>query len=338
GHLDAIINMAGIFAMHAKMGISSGTYLLTQSRVVLKYFGLLFFPYSQNLDHDLPWSAGLFDGVTLPSLLVVILLIAAAFRSARRFPLISFGILWFFLTLSVSSSIIPQKDAVMEHRLYLPSVGFFIAFLAAAYGLIKHSRWFVVCAAGVVLSLSFLTYQRNALWTDEVKFWEDVVRKSPGKARPYTNLGLVYRKHGEYSKAIAAYEKALSLRPPSGEPLSRIYTNLGAVYGVMRRYPAEIALYLKAIAADPKNYQAYSNLGYAYALVGDYRNAVKYGEAAVKMAPRFDEAWNNLGVTHARMEHYQEAVYAFQGALRINPYYKEAASNLSLAREKLGQS
>ncbi len=332
------LDLPGIFATHAKMGISATTYLLTQFRVILKYFGLLFFPYSQNLDHDLSWSTGPFDGMTLPSLLVVILLIVAAFRSARRFPLISFGILWFFLTLSVSSSIVPQKDAVMEHRLYLPSVGFFIALLAGLYRLIRNFRGFLVGVFGLVLSLSFLTWQRNALWADEVKFWEDVALKSPNKFRSHTNLGLVYRKHGEYTKAIAAYETALRLRPPLGEPLGRIYTNLGAVYGVMGRYREEISLYLKAIAADPKNYQAYSNLGYAYALVGDYRNALVYGEAAVKMAPRFDEAWNNLGVTHARMEHYQEAAYAFQGALRINPYYKEAASNLRLAREKLGHA
>jgi len=46
--------------------------------------------------------------------------------------LIAFGIIWFFLALSVESSFIPIEDVIFEHRLYLPSIGTFIAFTAAS--------------------------------------------------------------------------------------------------------------------------------------------------------------------------------------------------------------
>ena len=331
------VDLPKVFSSHAAMGISSGTYLLTQFRVIVKYVGLLFFPVGQNLDYDLAWSTSLFDGVTLPCALGLLLLILLGIRSLRRFPLIGFGIFWFFLTLSVSSSFIPQTDALFEHRLYLPSVGFVIAFLAGLYALIKNFHGFLLFMGGIILCFSALTYERNALWTEDVRLWEDVVTKSPHKVRPYTNLGLAYRKHGEYAKALGAYEAALRLSPGKGKPLARIYTNLGAVYGAMGRYPEEIDLCLKAIAEDPRNYQAYSNLGLACALTGDYKKALEYGWKAVKMNNNFDEAWNNLGVTQALMGNYKRAGELFQKALKCNPYYAEAAANLRLARERMKQ-
>ena len=47
--------------------------------------------------------------------------------------LIAFGILWFFLTLSVESSFIPIVDVIFEHRVYLPSVGAFIAITSSLF-------------------------------------------------------------------------------------------------------------------------------------------------------------------------------------------------------------
>jgi hypothetical protein len=50
---------------------------------------------------------------------------------------ISFGVLWFFITLSVESSVIPIKDVIAEHRVYLPSIGIFAAFTAT----VSYAFW-----------------------------------------------------------------------------------------------------------------------------------------------------------------------------------------------------
>lgn len=327
------LDLQQVFSAHAKIGITGGTYLLTQFRVILKYIGLLFLPLRQNLDYDFPWSPGLVDGPTLSSILLLLVVLFLAFRSIRRFPLIGFGVIWFFLTLSVTSSFIPLKDAMMEHRLYLPSVGFSIAFCAGIFYGIKNFRVFLLSMFGVIFVFSFLTYRRNEVWTDDLRLWKDVISQSPYKARPYVNLGVAYRRRGEYQKAVNAYQTALKLRPEHREPLAQIYNNLGAIYGIMKNYPQEIYFCRKAAELDSRNYQAQSNLGYAYALVGDYENALIHGREAVKMAPRFDEGWNNLGVTYGLMGRYEEAAGMFRKALEINPDYGEAAANQRLARD-----
>ena len=99
--------------------------------------------------------------------------------------MIAFGIFWFFLTLSVESSVIPIMDVIFEHRLYLPSVGAFIA-LATCWGMVakrlgaKRKEWLTAAAAlaGLsVLALAGATYARNEVWRSQERLWQDVVNK-----------------------------------------------------------------------------------------------------------------------------------------------------------------
>src|SRR5208337_5527193 len=54
-------------------------------------------------------------------------------HDSRPFRLIGFGILWFFITLSVESSIIPIPMIINEYRVYLPSVGLIICVVTGAF-------------------------------------------------------------------------------------------------------------------------------------------------------------------------------------------------------------
>jgi hypothetical protein len=53
-------------------------------------------------------------------------IIGIAVKLFKNERLLSFGIIWFFVTLSVTSSFIVIYDVIFEHRLYLPSAGFAI--------------------------------------------------------------------------------------------------------------------------------------------------------------------------------------------------------------------
>jgi len=103
---------------------------LTQSRIVLYYLTLLAFPHPSrlNLDYDFPISRTILDPpATLVSILIIAGLIGYSIWTAKRKPVLSFFILWYFGNLVIESSIIPL-EMVYEHRLYLPSVGPFVLF------------------------------------------------------------------------------------------------------------------------------------------------------------------------------------------------------------------
>jgi hypothetical protein len=104
--------------------------VLTQFRVVLYYLTLLIYPHPSrlNLDYDFAISKTILDPpTTLISLLIIAGLIGYSIWTARKRPMTSFCILWYFGNLVVESSIFPL-EMVYEHRLYLPSVGPFILF------------------------------------------------------------------------------------------------------------------------------------------------------------------------------------------------------------------
>ncbi len=106
--------------------ITSFQYFLTQLHVIPYYIKLLFILFDLNLDYDWPitWNIDLPTALFFILLTLIVILAIKLFHRAR---LASFGIIWFFVTLSVTSSFIVIFDVIFEHRLYLPSIGFAIA-------------------------------------------------------------------------------------------------------------------------------------------------------------------------------------------------------------------
>jgi hypothetical protein len=104
--------------------------ILTQFRIVLYYVTLLIYPHPSrlNLDYDFPISKTILDPpTTLVCILLVAGLIGYSIWTAKKRPMISFCILWYFGNLVIESSIFPLEMAY-EHRLYLPAVGPFVLF------------------------------------------------------------------------------------------------------------------------------------------------------------------------------------------------------------------
>ena len=256
------------------------SYLFTQLRVIVTYIRLLFLPINQNLDYDYP----LYNSFSNPQVflsflfLLIILALGIYLLYAKRYTLsatrlISFGIFWFFITLSVESSIIPIRDVIFEHRLYLPVIGISIAFTSAIFYFVSRfthyasrsgfPRWvaptrithyvFSLLLPIVVITLSIAAYQRNVVWQDGISLWEDVVRKSPQKARGHSNMGVVYKDKGMTDKAIEHYQIALRIKPDYAEAhnnLGNAYKDKGLTDKVIEEY--QIALRLKPDYADAR--------------------------------------------------------------------------------------
>lgn len=104
--------------------------VLTQFRVVLYYVTLLVYPHPSrlNLDYDFPISKTILDPpTTLVSIIIITGLVGYSIWRAKKRPMVSFWILWYFGNLVIESSILPL-EMVYEHRLYLPAVGPFVLF------------------------------------------------------------------------------------------------------------------------------------------------------------------------------------------------------------------
>jgi hypothetical protein len=115
---------------YADRTFTMGERVLTQFRVVLYYLSLLIFPLPSrlNLDYDFTVSKMILDPpTTLVCMVIVAGLIGYGIGVAKKRPIVSFWILWYFGNLVIESSIFPL-EMVYEHRLYLPAVGPFVLF------------------------------------------------------------------------------------------------------------------------------------------------------------------------------------------------------------------
>ncbi|OGL44834.1 MAG: hypothetical protein A2W05_09140, partial [Candidatus Schekmanbacteria bacterium RBG_16_38_10] len=261
---------------NAQASISRVDYLLTQFSVIITYIRLLFFPVNQTLDYDYPVYHSLFTPRVFISFLVLLCLFCISIflliRSRRGSDsgnrIIAFGMLWFFVTLSVESSVIPIADVIYEHRVYLPSIGFFVA-LVTFLILVKNSlekrglrAGYVIVPTLVmaVLTFSIAAYARNNIWKDDIRFWEDVVKKSPFKARTHSNLGVVYGRKKLFEEAIKEFQTAIRL--DSFYPVA--HYNLGNIYGKQGRFEEAIEELKTAIKLSPEYAVPHQNLGVIY--------------------------------------------------------------------------
>jgi hypothetical protein len=113
--------------------LNAWTYLLTSFNVIWTYIRLLILPINQNLDYEYAVAQTLFAFPTLLSLIGHIAVVSTAFwlYMKKGWILAPFGVAWFYIALSPVQSFVPVMDVIFEHRLYLPSIGFFIVFVAA---------------------------------------------------------------------------------------------------------------------------------------------------------------------------------------------------------------
>jgi tetratricopeptide (TPR) repeat protein len=266
------------------------------------------------------------------------------YRSRTSGPasrVISFGIFWFFITLSVESSFIPIRDVIFEYRVYLPSVGATMAVAAgAAIALhrLRDRRLMVAATALIVivpLVLTAAAYRRNAVWQSYVTLWEDVVRKAPGNVRGHYNTGVAYEDRGLMDKAIERYRSAIRLKPSGGPYIPEAHNGLGNAYAAQGLHKEAIEHFRAAIALAPGYAAAHYNLGCLYGSIGQLEKAEEHLRAAIKLQPDYSHAYNNLGNVYFLSGKYDEAIKHFQFALKNNQENYEARYNLGLAyREK----
>ncbi len=235
-------------------------YFLTQLNVVRTYLRLLILPLNQNLDYDYPITHSLFTFSTLASAFLFLGIFAAAFVMRTRHLLLLWGTLWFFLSLSIESGFLPIRDVIFEHRLYLPAAGFAAVFSYALILIFKNPRGFIAALLAVVVIFSVLTYKRNEAWESEITIWEDVVKKSPAKARGYARLCLAWKEEKNFSRAIPYCLKAIELSPKN----AFTYNNLGAMYGEQKNLIKASENFKKAIGYARKNRDDRPLLGHSY--------------------------------------------------------------------------
>ena len=174
--------------------------LLSQLRIVVKYIYWFFVPNIQNfgLYHDdFQISKSFLNPPTIILCLIFLLsMTALAFAVAKKRPLLSFGITWFFIGHLIESTVIPL-EMIYEHRNYLSFIGLSIAATDIAVMLIEKFQKIskIVFITGMLICCIFagLTYARSGHWSTPFSFAYFEALHHPNSNRANHALGMIYR-------------------------------------------------------------------------------------------------------------------------------------------------
>ncbi|QPJ61293.1 MAG: tetratricopeptide repeat protein [Candidatus Nitronauta litoralis] len=359
-----------------KTYMTSDQYLLTQTQVIpFEYFKKMLFPINQSIDVDFPLATDWADWSNYGGIAVLIIFVLIILRTSRAHPWVAFGLAWMGITVLPTSSFVPLHDVAVEHRTYLPLIGFCMA--AAGFLEIGIHRmrkvgpgkeiWLLRIAMLVLVLMAGLTVNRNPVWQSDVSLWADAKKKAPRFIRPYSNLGEAYDKLGKYEKAIAEFKAALELNPNYTFALN----NLGNVYGKLKQFELAKGYFERVVKLDPNYAPAFYNLGRVQQVLRQIDDALHSYRRAFELKPHFEEALYNysllaiqagqpdkaveplqkyiayypgnyqgyfgLGNAYLVLRRFDDAIAQFRKTGEIKPDYPLAFINLALAQLQSGK-
>lgn len=218
-------------------GGSVGTNVATMLRVWVKYAQLVVWPGTLLADYSydaFPVSVSALDPRAFVSAIVLAALAAAGWWSWRRGGAIGLGLAWAAVALLPVSHLIPFRELLAEHYLYVPMVGMALCaagIVDAALDVWPARRvWITAAGCGIVAALMARTVVRNDDWQDRLTLWTATVAVAPRCARAQFNLGQAYFERSRLADAERAWLAAAALQPDDravGRALATLDQRLG---------------------------------------------------------------------------------------------------------------
>lgn len=131
-----------------------------------------------------------------------------------------------------------------------------------------------------------MSWIRNSLYYNDIRLWQDAVKKAPKNARAHNNLGDALRNAGRWSEAQGHFEIAVELSPDYPDALN----NLADSYAKVHREKEAIQLLNRALFIDPHHLHARFNIALFYFQKGSNDLAIDNFEWIIINYPYTKEA------------------------------------------------
>lgn len=271
--------------------------------ILMKDMGLMLLPLT--LVHDYGFShstiVGWFNPLVIVSVFVHLGLIYLVIREFKKKSILLFGILFYFITLSVYLHIVQiGPDYMGERFLFIPSLGFLIAVVIGLERLLKTSFesktepiWknkkgkIALAAIALLFILGFAkTADRNNAWeNNETLFETDIVALNNCARAQYNYACLL---HDAYYKN------------PSPDQKDKILYH-----------------YQRAVDISDRSMKAILDLGAAYMEFGQMDSGKRCFEAAIKVYPKLVAPYMQLGKYYLSQNNFEQALVTYKKAQKI---------------------
>jgi Flp pilus assembly protein TadD len=147
---------------------------------------------------------------------------------------------------------------------------------------------------------------------DRIEIGGRIVSDDRGVAHFYNNKGADNLALGNFSLALAYFEKALEIDPKA----AFVWANLGVAQGLQGEVEAAERSYLTAIDLEQKNMIAIANLAKLYERLGREELAAKYSERVEDFQETNPYYHYSLGQEAYESKQFEEAIRHYEKALK----------------------
>ena len=144
---------------------------------------------------------------------------------------------------------------------------------------------------------------------------KDLIKKDTNLfLKAWLNKGRIFRKLGDFEKALKCFDKALQINPNDRDT----WSIKGYTLRKLGKYKEAIKCFDKVLSIFPNNTVALDGKGYVYYSLCEYEKAIKYFEKSLKIDNSNVYALNGLGYIYAYRKEYDQAIEYFNKSLKID--------------------
>ena len=279
-------------------------------------------------------SVGLLQPVsTLAWIVIHTLIVMLAVVCARRLPLLSLGILFFYVAHSMESGAIPL-ELFFEHRNYLPSMLLLLGILH-----IPRQRLAIMVMVPVVLACAGLQYIQAQFWGDEQHLAKIMMVENPKSERAVMAYANYLEQQGDMVDSLIVMREYID-QYPFGIEIALKTARMACYLGVDSNRDAEILAASTAEyrgKAEPmvrqvKDLARWVHEGQCKSLT--FAQLDQFLDSYMKAYPRDSAATQAQYVARAHLAYYQGNYANFHQRMTLA---LEARPNLSLAYSACSQ-
>ena len=318
-------------------------YLITQPLVMCHYILTYFIPY--NLSADTDWVAfeSILDYRAILGIIGIGILIFLALKTSKKkeTKLFSFGLLWFFISLLPSSSVLPFAEVLNDHRSFIPYMGLTMAFVFGTnYILETYFPKILTSKKGTSIIALFIIFflfanaygvhQRNKVWKDEISLWKDVTVKSPKNGRGHMNYGLALMAQGDYTNAEISFNNALEYVPN----YSSIYTNMGILKNAIGDKESADKYFQKSLSLSDANHKTKYFYGRYLFQNNKFNEAIDQFKQVNQSVPNYIETNDYIFKSYHKLQDWENMKSFSNEVLENRPKDDMAKKYLDIALNK----
>jgi protein O-mannosyl-transferase len=352
---------------------------MTAIKILGKYFLLLIFPHPLSSDYSyntISIVTSIVDGGFILSLILNVSLLIFAIKKMKEKHFLSYCILFYFISMSITSNIFITIGTHMAERLlFFPSIAFCLALVYGFYRLFKldfkdiNSKWKIFYSSGkqllaafVILFIlfSFKTIDRNKDWKSNPTLFTQDVKTVPNSAHMLMYCA-DYLTNKDTLKTLSEKEKEIRLLKAKKiitkalniyYPFPDAHYIYGKIWYELKNYDSAYAGYSHAMALNPGKAMYHNNVGTSLFSLGKYDEAAKEFIEAIKLDKNDPDPPFNLGSAYGSMgERYRlqndpenankmfgMAIPNFEKAIQLKPDYKSAYQFLGATYINMGDT